>query len=134
MLMSHAAISAASIGLPRLGPSAEAAPAARPKASQTAVTSLLRVSMLDPPRAVDRPAGDRVKMVVQHHRDRRDGFQLPALGDKLGTGRLHGACRAPGAVLKDCSPTSRARGHRKGGKRLPQPRPRQRPPPPAPPA
>src|ERR1700732_3683143 len=120
MLISHAAISAASIGLPRLGPSAEAAPAARPKASQTAVTSLLRVSMLDLPRAVDRPAGDRVKMVVQHHRDRRDGFQLPALGDKLGTGRLHVAGLVPGAALQDCSTTVPAPGHAKAGERLAQ--------------
>src|ERR1700737_1947017 len=103
MLISHAAISATSIGLPRLGASAEAAPAARPKASQTAATSPLRVSMLDLPGAVDRPAGDRVKMVVQHHRHWRDGLQLSPLGDKLGTGRLHVPGLVPGAALPDCS-------------------------------
>src|SRR5438046_5492476 len=101
MLISHAAISAASIGLPRLGPSAEASPAARPKASQTAATSPLRVSMLDLSRAVDRPAGDRVKMVVQHHRHWRDGLQLAPLGDKLSTGQLHVAGLVPGSAFPD---------------------------------
>src|SRR5947208_11808499 len=105
MLISHAAISAASICLPRSGPSAEAAPAARPKASQTAATSPLRVSMLDLPRAVDRPAGDRVKMMVQHPRHWRDGLQLPPLGDKLGAGGLHVAGLVPGAALQNCSAT-----------------------------
>src|ERR1700737_4770607 len=80
MLISHAAISAASIGLPRLGASAEATPAAGQQVSQTAVISPLRVNMLDLPRAVDPPAGDRVEMLVQYHRDRRDRLQLPALG------------------------------------------------------
>src|SRR5437667_1457194 len=102
MLMSHAAMAAESNGLPRLGASAEAAPAARQKASQTAVIGPLRVNMLDLPHAVDPPAGDRVKMVVQHHGDRRDRLQLPALSDKLGTGGLHVAGFVPGAALQDC--------------------------------
>src|SRR5437899_899337 len=101
MLISHAAISAASIGLPRLGPSAEAASAARQKASQTAVSSQLCVNMLDLPRAGDPPAGDRVEMVGQRHRDRWDRLQLPALGDKLRTGRLHVAGLVPGAALQN---------------------------------
>src|SRR5438105_15275989 len=118
MLMSDAAKAAASIGLPRSGPSAEAAPAARPKASQTAVISPLRVNMLDLPRALDPPAGDRVKMVVQHHRHWRDGLQLPPLGDKLGTGGLHVAGLVPGAALQDCSATVPAPGHPKARERL----------------
>src|SRR6266478_10202067 len=122
MLISHAAISAASIGLPRLGPSAEAAPAARQKASQTAEISPLCVNMLDLPRAVDPPAGDCVKMLVQHHRDRRDHLQLPALGNKLGTGGLHVASLVPGAALQDCGATVPAPGHAKAGERLAQQR------------
>src|SRR6266481_4302816 len=102
MLMSHPAMAAASNGLPRLGPSAEAAAAGRQKASQTAVISPLRVNMLDLSRAVDPPAGDRVEMLVQHHRDRRDRLQLTALGDKLGAGGLHVAGLIPGAALQDC--------------------------------
>src|SRR5436190_6026400 len=125
MLISQAAISAASIGLPRLGASAAAAPAARQKPSQTAETSPLRVNMLDLPGAVDPPAGDRVKMMVQHDRDRRDGLQLAALGDKLRTGRLHVAGLVPGAALQNRGAAVPAPGHAKAGERLAQHRLRQ---------
>src|SRR5438477_1218013 len=120
MLISHAAMAAASAGLPRSSTSAEAAPAVTEKASQTAAISLLRVNMLDLPGAFDAPAGDRVEMVVQHHRDRRDRLQLPALGDKLGAGRLHVANLVPGAALQSCGAPVPAPGHTKAGERLTQ--------------
>src|ERR1700730_4332598 len=117
MLMSHAAKAAASNGLPRLGPSAEAAPAATQKASQTAGIRPLRINMLALPCAVDAPAGDRAKMLVQHRRDRRDRLQLPALGDKLGTGGLRVAGLVPGAALQDCGAAVPAPGHATAGER-----------------
>src|SRR3984893_6240099 len=134
MLMSHAAKAAASNGLPRLGPSAEAAPEATQKASQTAVISPLRINMLDLPRAVDPPAGDGVEVMVQHHRDRWDRLKLAALGDKLGAGRLHVAGLVPGAALQDRGAAVPAPGHAKAGERLAQHRLRQRRLRPAPPA
>src|SRR5438034_11125353 len=118
MLISHAAMAAASIGLPRLGPSAEAAPAARQRVSPTAVSSQLCINMLDLPRGGDPPAGDGVKMVGQRRRDRWDRLQLPALGDKLRTGRLHVAGLVPGAALQDSGAAVPAPRHAKAGERL----------------
>src|SRR5205814_8355583 len=91
MLMSQAAISASVIGLPRPGPSADAALAAKQSASPRTPTPnvaeiLLGVNMLDLPGAVDAPAGDSVKMVVQHHADRRGCLQLPAAGQEARAG------------------------------------------------
>src|SRR5437868_15517885 len=93
MLMSQAAISASVIGFPRPGPSADAALAAKQSASPRTPTPnvaeiLLGVNMLDLPGAVDAPAGDSVKMVVQHRADRRGCRQLPALRDEFGAGGL----------------------------------------------
>src|SRR5260370_22897290 len=99
MLMSHAAISAGSTGLPRLGASANAALAVK-SARETVEITMLRVDMLDRPRAVDRPAGDGVEVLVRKRRDRRDRLQLSAFGDKFGTGRLHVAGLVPCAALQ----------------------------------
>src|SRR5689334_25274495 len=101
MLISQAMMSAGPIGLPRLGASAKAAPAASKSANQTAEITPLRVGMLDLPRAVDRPAGDGVEVLVRKRRDRRDRLQLSAFGDKFGTGRLHVAGLVPGPALQD---------------------------------
>src|ERR1700751_1699468 len=101
MLMSHAAMPAAPTGLPRLGASAEAAPATSQSASQTPGITPLGVGMLDLPGAVDRPAGDGVEVLVRKRRDRRDRLQLSAFGDKFGTGRLHIAGLVPCAALQD---------------------------------
>src|ERR1700681_2821282 len=62
--MSQAARSEGLTGLPRLGVSATAAPAARATASAAAPTESLRIDMLDLPFGVDRPAGDGVEMLA----------------------------------------------------------------------
>src|SRR3954452_25422228 len=72
MLMSHPARSAASMGLPRLGPSASTGPALRTNATKTAEVSRLRVNMFDHPRVVDGPACDRVAVLVRNGNNRRD--------------------------------------------------------------
>src|SRR5262249_28278488 len=99
-LISHTAISAGSIGLPRPGPSADAALAARQSVSPTAGDILLGVNMLDLAGAVDAPAGDGVEMLVQHRPDRRNCLQLTAVGDEFGSGRLHVTGIVPGAALQ----------------------------------
>src|SRR6516164_5388251 len=120
MLISQAAMSAASSGLPRLGPSAKATPAASKSANQTAEITPLRVNMLDLPRAVDRPAGDGVEVLVRKRHCRRDRLQLSAFGDKFGAGRLHIAGLVPGATLQDCGATIPAPGHAEAGEGLTQ--------------
>src|SRR5215831_5838947 len=120
MLMSHSAISAALTGLPRLGPSAKAAPAASKAEIQTKKVTLLGISMLDLPRAVDRPAGDGVAVLVQNRRHRGDHLQLAALGDEFSTGRLRIAGLVPGAALQHCGAAIPAPGHAEAGESLAQ--------------
>src|SRR5216684_3150287 len=125
MLMSQAAISASFSGLPRPGPSASAGPAIRQSASPRAGTIELCVDMLDLPRTLDPPAGDRVEVMVQHRPDRRRRLQLPARGDEFGPGRLRVARVVPGAALQHrraAVPTPR---HAKARERLAQYRLRQ---------
>src|SRR5438067_5561368 len=99
MLMSHAAMSASVAGLPRPGACANAAGATQASTAATAHENL-RVDMLDPSGAVDRPARDAVEMLVgeSEHRRRRPG--LAAHGHELGAGRLHVAALVPGAALQ----------------------------------
>src|SRR6266568_1550865 len=89
--MSQALMSASVIGLPRPGVSAIAVPA--PKASTRAsANSGLRVDMLDPPAAVDAPAGDAVVVLVgERQRACHRLLGLAARGHELGAERLHGA-------------------------------------------
>src|SRR6202790_2043317 len=98
MLMSQTAMSASFSGLPRPDPSASAGPAIRQSASQRAGTIALCVDMLDLPRTLDPPAGDRVEVVVQHRPDRRHCLQLPTRGDEFGSGRPRGGPRLPRAA------------------------------------
>src|SRR5258706_16451329 len=60
MLMSQGAISAGSVVLPRLGPSATAVPAPYTKASAAAEIETLRVNMTHLAYAVDRPTREAV--------------------------------------------------------------------------
>src|SRR5205807_2084629 len=118
MLMSHAAISASVSGFPRPGPSADAALAARQSASPRTPTPRLReillgVNMLELPGAVDAPAGNGIKVVVQHRPDRRNCLQFAALRDEFGSGRLHVAGIVPGAALQGRGPAVPAPGHAK---------------------
>src|SRR6516165_3698333 len=120
MLMSHAAMSAAPTGWPRLGASAKAAPATSKAASQTQGLTHLCVGMRDLPRAVDRPAGDGVAVLVQNRRYRGDHFQLPALGDEFSPGRLRIAGLVPGAALQHCGAAIPAPGYAEAGECLAQ--------------
>src|SRR5882724_2401485 len=83
MLMSQEAIAASSIGLPRLGVSADAAGMATSK-SEAARSARLGVNMLDLPAAADAPARDRVVMLVGKGQYRRRFRQLAALCDVAG--------------------------------------------------
>src|SRR5215813_9161487 len=120
MLISHAAMSAAPNGLPRLGPSAAAAPATSESASQMQGITPLRIDMLDLPRAVDGPAGDGIEVLVRKRHGRRDRLQLAAVGDELGAGRLHVAGLVPGAALQDRGAAVPAPGHAETGESLAQ--------------
>src|SRR5215469_10219192 len=120
MLMSQAATSAVPIDLPRLGPSAEAAPATSKSANQTPAITQLRVGMLDLPDGVDRPAGDGVAVLVQNRRHRGDHLQFAALGDELGSGRLRIASLVPGAALQDRGTAIPAPGHAEASESLAQ--------------
>src|ERR1700692_523131 len=62
--MSQAARSEGLTGLPRLGPSAKAAAAARANASETPQSESLRIDMLDSPFGIDRPTGDGVEVLA----------------------------------------------------------------------
>src|SRR5215472_7673904 len=117
-LISHAAISAGSIGLPRPGPSADATLAARQSISPTAGDILLGVDMFDLPVAVDPPAGDGVEVLIQHCPDRRNCLELTALGDEFGSGRLHVAGIVPGAALQGRGPAVPMPGHAEAGEGL----------------
>src|SRR6266446_9868953 len=97
MLMSQAAISAVSMGLPRLGPAAR-----QPKltANINRPPVSLRVDMAYRPRAVDRPAGHAVVVLAREGRDRRDFRSLPPHRDDLGARGLRVARLVPCAALQ----------------------------------
>src|SRR5215471_13706403 len=112
MLISQAVMAVASIGLPRLGPSAAAAAPPSSSASQTVEMSIsLRIDMPDLAAAVDRPAGNGIEVLVRKCRKRRHRLQLAAFGNEFGTRRLHVACLIPGAALQDCGTAVPAPGH-----------------------
>src|SRR6267378_6575248 len=98
MLMSQAAISAGSMGVPRFGPAAKAALDPRPSAR--AMAGSLCVDMFHLPFAVDRPAREAVVVLVREPEHVRDLLGLAALGHELSAGRLHVAGLVPGAALQ----------------------------------
>src|SRR5258706_1726990 len=116
ILMSHAAMSAGSSGIPRFGPAEKAALEARPSAS--AMAGSLCVDMLHLPFAVDRPAGEAVVVLVREGQHVRDLLGLAALGHELGAGRLHVAALVPGAALQYGRAAVPAPGHAEPGKGL----------------
>src|ERR1700675_2559014 len=99
MLISHAAMSTGSIGFPRLGVSAIAAPAKTTSAAKTLEVSGLRVNMLDHSLVIDSPACHGIEVLVRKGQDGRNLLQLAALGHELGAGRLHIARLVPRAAL-----------------------------------
>src|ERR1700686_2844981 len=80
MKMSQAVRSEGLTGLPRLGPSASAALAARANASETPPSESLCIDMLDASFGVDRPAGDGVEMLAREPQYRRRLRGLAARG------------------------------------------------------
>src|SRR3954454_23958453 len=137
MLMSQTATSASVNGLQRPGPSAsgngvpsprpsaDAAPAATQNASPTAEKIPLCVNMLNLPRAVNAPAGDGVKVVIQHRYDRRNRLQLPTFGDEFSSGRLYVAGVVPGTALQGRDPAVPTPRHAEAGEGLAEHRLRQ---------
>src|SRR6266853_5642152 len=117
MLMSQAAMSAGSIGLPRLGPSAKAAPDPSAIASTNACRGL-GVNMFHLPFAVDRPTREAVVVLVRETEQRRNIPGLAALGDELRPGRLHVAGFVPRAALQYRRSAVPAPGHAKAGEGL----------------
>src|SRR6266481_2285711 len=116
MLMSQAAMSAGSSGVPRFGPAEKAAPEQRPRA-RTMVGSLC-VDMFHLPFAVDRPAREAVVVLVREGQEGRDLLGLAALGHELGAGRLHVSAFVPGAALQYGRAAVPAPGHAEPGKGL----------------
>src|SRR5439155_5477469 len=97
MLMSQAAISAASMGLPRLGPAAR-----QPKLTakiDTAAVSLC-VDMAYRPGVADRPAGHAVVVLARESGDRRHFRTLPPHRDDLRARGLRVARLVPGPALQ----------------------------------
>src|SRR5438046_6549292 len=97
MLMSQAAISAASIGLPRLGPAARQ-PKLTAKIDKAAVS--LCVDMAYRPGAADRPAGHAVVVLAREGGDARHFRSLAPHRDDLGARGLHVARLFAGAALQ----------------------------------
>src|ERR1700692_532541 len=89
MLMSQAAMAASSIGLPRLGVSANEAPVIIADNKEAEKIAHLDVNMLDLPIASDAPTGDRVIVLIGKAQDRRRFRQFAACGDEFGAGRLY---------------------------------------------
>src|SRR5439155_8814560 len=99
ILMSQAAISAGSIGLPRFGTWARATPVMIANTSMAAKLEDLRVNMFDLPLRVDGPSRDAVVVLPWKGGYGRDTFALAARGDDLRAGWLHVAGFVPGAAL-----------------------------------
>src|SRR5437660_5138741 len=116
ILMSQGAISPGSMGVPRFGPAAKAAPEPRPSARTMAGS--LCVDMFYLPFAVDRPAREAVVVLVREPQHVRDLVGLAALGHELGAGRLHVAGLVPGAALQDRWPAVPSPGHAEPGEGL----------------
>src|SRR2546427_1334444 len=116
ILMSQAAISAGSSGVPRFGPAEKAALEARPNART--MPGSLCVDMFHLPFAVDRPAGEAVVVLVRESQHVRDLLGLAALGHELGAGRLRVAGLVPRAALQDRRTAVPPPRHAEPGKRL----------------
>src|SRR3981081_3322891 len=101
MLMAQAVISASSIGLPRLGVSANALPVAITTARAITETAGLGIDMLDLPFAIYSPARDGVVMLIGETEDRRLRLEFAARGHELLTGRLNVTRLVPGPALQD---------------------------------
>src|SRR5712692_3173489 len=116
ILMSQAAMSAGSTGVPRFGPAEKAA--LEPRPSARTMPGSLCVNMLHLAFAVDRPAREAVVVLVRKGQDGRDLLGLAALSHELGAGRLHVAGLVPCAALQYRRPAVPPPGHAEPGKSL----------------
>src|SRR5216683_2657162 len=119
-LISQAATSAGSIGVPRLGPSANATLMLRANTNEALSTKILCIGMADLPFGVDRPTSDRVEVLVGKRPDRCDILQLAALSYELGACGLEVPSFIPGPALKHCGATGPMPSHAETGESLRQ--------------
>src|SRR5258706_3096257 len=94
ILMPEAFTSDSEIGCPRLGPCASAG-----AATSAATSTNLGVDMAHLAFSVDRPARDRIEMLVGERRHRERRGRLAARGDERGARRLRVPGLVPGAAL-----------------------------------
>src|SRR5271154_4146733 len=100
--MSHAAKSAAVIGLPRLTPCASAPPVPKVIDHRPASSRILCIRMSDLSLLVDGPARDGVEVMIFERQERRHRRQLTARRNKFRARRLRVAVLVPGAALQHC--------------------------------
>src|SRR5450755_974041 len=122
MLMSQAAMAASSIGLPRLGVSANEASVIIADNNAAEKIAHLAVNMLDLPIASDAPTGDRVVVLVGKGQDRRRFRQFAARGHEFGAGRLYIAGFIPRPALQRGRAAVPAPWHAETGEGLAQDR------------
>src|SRR4029077_20649624 len=100
--ISHCLMSLSVSGLPRPASCAAAALAVSAKARADAAR-ILGIDMFDRSRAVDRPAGDAVVVLIgESERGRNRSTRFAAHGHKIRAQRLHVAAVVIGATLQDC--------------------------------
>src|SRR6266550_9522332 len=100
MLMSQAAMSAGSIGLPRFGTWARAALVTTANARVAANVEDLRVNIFHFSLRIDSPSRDAVVVLSRECGNGRGSFALAARGDELRARWLHVAGFVPGAALQ----------------------------------
>src|SRR5260370_41655070 len=122
MLMSQAAMAASSIGLPRLGVSANDAPVIIASNNEAEKIAHLAVNMLDVPIASGGPTGDRVVVLIGKAQDWRRFRQFAACGHEFGAGRLHIAGFIPRPALQRGRAAVPAPWHAETGEGLAQDR------------
>src|ERR1044071_2773177 len=101
MLMSHAAISAVVMGLPRFGVCAKTALEVKTSVMPAIYFPSLCVDMFHLSTPFDRPTRDGVVVLVGESGNCRDSRRLAAHGDKLGASRLHVSGFIPRPALQD---------------------------------
>src|SRR5215831_1390356 len=103
-VMSQGAISADVIGLPRLGVSAAAAPAANARIVAPRMScriARLCIDMFYLPIAAHGPARNRIEVLARESSDLWRPRSLPARGDKIRAQRLRIAALVPRSALQD---------------------------------
>src|SRR5258708_37132072 len=122
--ISQAAMSAGLTGLPRLGLGRLAAKAgAIAKAQSRSGMRALSIGMFHHAMLIDRPACDRVEVMIAERPNGRHGIQLAARRHELSPCRLISTLIIPGATLQNCRTTGPPPGHAKTAEGLAHDRP-----------